>query len=59
MSLFGKKNNEKQSEQTISDTAKEHWAFCPDRVDQCTVTGTLGEVADCLRKSSVWYFCWD
>lgn len=41
------------------ELAREHYAFCPDRVDQCTATGTLGEVADCLRKSSVWYFWWD
>lgn len=39
--------------------AKEHYAFTPDRVDQCTATGTLGEVADCIRKSRVWYFWWD
>lgn len=39
--------------------AKEHYAFCPDRVDQGTASGTFGEVADCLRKSTVWYFWWD
>lgn len=41
------------------EVAKEHYAFTPDRVDQCTVSGTLGEVADCIRKSTVWYFWWD
>ncbi len=39
--------------------ARQHYAFSPDRVDQCTAGGTLGEVADCLRKSTVWYFWWD
>lgn len=39
--------------------AKEHYAFSNDRVDQCTATYTLGEVADCLIDSSVWYFWWD
>lgn len=39
--------------------AKEHFAFCPDRVDQGTQTGTIGEVADCISKSNVWYFWWD
>lgn len=39
--------------------AKEHYAFCPDRVDQGTETGTIGEVADCLSKSKYWYFWWD
>ncbi len=39
--------------------AREHYAFSPDRVDQCTASGTLGEVADSLNKSKVWYFWWD
>lgn len=41
------------------EAAKEHYAFCPDRVFQCTRTGTLSEVAACLEKSEVWYFWWD
>lgn len=39
--------------------AKEHYAFCPDRVDQGTETGTIGEVADCISMSTVWFFWWD
>lgn len=39
--------------------AKEQYAFCPDRVDQGTAEGTIGEVADSLKKSTVWYFWWD
>jgi len=39
--------------------AKEHYAFTPDRVDQCTATYTLSEVAKCIQESSVWYFWWD
>lgn len=39
--------------------AKEHFAFTPDRVYQCTFTGTLSEVADCLALSKIWYFWWD
>ncbi len=39
--------------------AVEHFAFCEDRVFQCTGTGTIGELADCLSKSTVWYFWWD
>lgn len=41
------------------ELAKEHYAFCPDRVDQCTRNGTIGEVADCISKSTVWFFWWD
>lgn len=46
-------------EEKAWELAKEHYAFCADRVDQCTGSGTLGEVADCLNKSKVWYFWWD
>ena len=41
------------------EIAKEHYAFCPDRVDQGTETGTISEVAAGLPDSSVWYFWWD
>lgn len=41
------------------EVAKEHFAFCTDRVDQCTESGTIGEVADSLSQSTVWYFWWD
>lgn len=41
------------------ELAKEHYAFCPDRVDQCTQSYSLSEVADSIAKSNVWYFWWD
>jgi hypothetical protein len=41
------------------ETAKEHFAFCTDRVFQGTHSNTVGEVADCLRQSKTWYFWWD
>ena len=37
--------------------AKEHYAFCPDIVDQGV--GTINAWADVLRKSTVWFFGWD
>lgn len=54
-------NAEKEisSEQDAWDLAKEHLAFCNDRVYQCTDSGTLGELADSLMKSHSWYFWWD
>lgn len=39
--------------------AREHFLFCPDRVDQCTESGTIGELAGDLSVSTVWYFWWD
>lgn len=46
-------------EEKVWELAKQHYAFSPDRVDQCTSSSTVGEVADCLSKSTVWYFWWD
>ncbi len=48
-----------ENEEEVWELAKEHYAFCPDRVDQGTANGTIGEVADSLRKSQIWYFWWD
>jgi len=41
------------------ELAKEHYAFTPDRVDQCTETDTLSEVVESLKVSKIWYFWWD
>jgi hypothetical protein len=48
-----------EDEEMAWKLAKEHYAFCPDRVDQGTRNGTIGEVADSIRMSEVWYFWWD
>ena len=45
--------------QDAMQAAKEHFAFTPDRVYQCTETGTLSEVAACIAVSKIWYFWWD
>lgn len=47
------------SKEYAMEVAKEHFLFCPDRVEQCTSSGTIGEVADTLWQSKVWYFWWD
>lgn len=41
------------------EAAKEHYAFCMDRVDQGTETYTISELAAGLEGSTVWYFWWD
>ncbi len=41
------------------EAAKEHYAFCTDRVDQGTSTYTISELAAGLEDSTVWYFWWD
>lgn len=41
------------------EAAKEHYAFCPDRVDQGTCTYKVSELAAGLAQSDVWYFWWD
>lgn len=47
------------SEGEAWELAEEQFAFCEDLVFQCSETGTLGELADTLLKSKVWYFWWD
>lgn len=46
-------------EEEVWKLAKEHYAFCPDCVDQSTANGTIGEVADRISKSDIWFFWWD
>ena len=41
------------------ELAKEHYAFCPDRVDRGNMTYTLSELADTLSFADMWYFWWD
>lgn len=52
-------NEPVSDEEEARKVAKEHYVFCHDRVDQGTETGTIGEVADCISKSNVWFFWWD
>ena len=47
------------AKQDSLQAAKEHFAFTPDRVYQCTQTGTLAEVAACIAVSDIWFFWWD
>lgn len=51
--------NPVDNEEEALELAKEHYAFCPDRLDQGTASGTINEVADSLIDSKVWYFWWD
>ena len=39
------------------EAAVEHYAVCPDNVDQGI--GTVAALADSLTKSTVWWFWWD
>ena len=41
------------------EAAKEHYAFCNDRIEQGTRTYKLSELAAGLENSEVWYFWWD
>lgn len=46
-------------EEMAMQAAKEHFAFCIDRVFQGTETETMAELASCIRKSKYWFFWWD
>lgn len=39
--------------------AKGHYFFCQDRLEQYAEDYNFGKLADCLMKSTVWYFWWD
>lgn len=44
--------------QTAAQIARGHFAMCPDRVLRMTRSRTIGELADTLTKSCVWYLGW-
>lgn len=46
-------------EDKAADTAREHFALCPERVYQCTDSGTLAELTRSLTGSRLWYFWWE
>ena len=41
------------------EVAVEQYGFCPDVVDQEQDDPAVGNLADVLRQSTVWYFWWD
>ncbi|RHR10021.1 DUF2185 domain-containing protein [Pseudoflavonifractor sp. AF19-9AC] len=47
------------SQEKAMEVATEQYGFCPDIVDQEQDDPTVGNLADVLRQSTVWYFWWD
>lgn len=47
------------SQEQAMEAATEQYGFCPDIVDQEQDDPTVGNLADVLRQSTVWYFWWD
>lgn len=41
------------------EVATEQYGFCPDVIDQQEDDPTIGNLADVLWQSTVWYFWWD
>ena len=37
----------------------EHYAFCPDLIEQCCSDVCIGQWADTMMKSLIWFFWWD
>ena len=48
----------KPSSEEALEIAKSHFAVCPERVLRFTKSHCLGELADTLTKSCVWYLGW-
>ena len=47
------------SQEKAMEVAAEQYGFCPDIVDQEQDNPTVGNLADVLWQSTVWYFWWD
>ena len=47
------------SQEKAMEVATEQYGFCPDIVDQEQDDPTVGNLADVLWQSTVWYFWWD
>ena len=47
------------SQEKAMEVAAEQYGFCPYIVDQEQDDPTVGNLADVLRQSTVWYFWWD
>ena len=47
------------SKEKAMEVATEQYGLCPDIVDQEQDDPTVGNLADVLRQSTVWYFWWD
>lgn len=47
------------SQEQAMEVATEQYSFCPDIVDQEQDDPTVGNLADVLWQSTVWYFWWD
>ena len=47
------------SQEKAMEVATAQYGFCPDIVDQEQDDPTVGNLADVLRQSTVWYFWWD
>ena len=47
------------SKEKAMEAATEQYGFCPDIVDQEQDDPTVGNLADVLWQSTVWYFWWD
>ena len=47
------------SQEKAMEVAAEQYGFCPDIVDQEQDDPTVGNLANVLRQSTVWYFWWD
>lgn len=48
-----------KSDEEALKLATEQYAFCPDLVEQCCADATIGQLADTLLQSKIWFFWWD
>lgn len=52
-------DNPIQAREEANQLAKEHYAFCEECIWHGTDSGTIVELANLIKNSSVWHFWWD
>lgn len=57
--IEGAPDHRPQTAEEAMEIATNQYAFCPDLVEQCCGDATIGQLADTLLQSDVWFFWWD
>ncbi len=57
--IEGRADKKPQTKEEAVAIGTEHYAFCPDLIEQCCQDATIGQWADTLLQSYIWFFWWD
>lgn len=57
--IEGNVSKKPQTQEEAIAIGTQHYAFCPDLIEQCCQDATIGQWADTLLQSYIWFFWWD